>query len=96
MSYKEFLLAAIKMTASIAIPMAVILALLVALGGGLTVSGSLEMEGSDSLSLLLLIPALALLVCVLVSPVARFIFAFLDRRSGKSTRVIQPDSEIKS
>ena len=95
MSYKEYLRVAIRVTMSIAVPIAAMFAILLALTNGFRAEGSLEFDAVDGLFFLVLIPAISVLLCVLVSPIARPIYVLMDRKNRKSKTPAQPGSEIK-
>jgi hypothetical protein len=96
MSYKEYLRIAIRVTVSIAVPIAALFAILLALSDGFKAEGSLEFDAVDGLFFLILIPALSVFLCVLVSPIARLFYTFLDRKNRMSEAPAQSDDEIKS
>ena len=95
LSSKEYLRVAIRVTLSIAIPVSVMLAILLALTDGLKAEGSLELDAVDGLLLLVLVPVISVLLCILVSPIGRLFYAFLDRKNRKSQASTQSDKEIR-
>jgi len=80
MTYREYLLVAIKVTTSITVPVGAAIAILIALLNGTQMQGSLEFEAMDGFAFLILLPAVSIVLCVLVSPIARLLYLFLDRR----------------
>jgi hypothetical protein len=80
---------------SVTVPIAVMFAILLALTDGFKAEGSLEFDAVDGLFFLVLIPAISVFLCVLVSPIARPFYTFLDRKNRKSKAAPQSDSEIK-
>jgi len=95
LSYKEYLRVAIRVTISITVPVAALVAILLALSSGFKAEGSLELDAEDGLLLLLLLPAISVLLCVLMSPLARPFYALLDRKNRKSKASTPSDGEIK-
>jgi hypothetical protein len=80
MTYKEYLLIAIRVTTSITVPVGAAIAILIALLNGTQIQGSLEFEAMDGFIFLILLPAVSIVLCVLVSPIARLLYLFLDRK----------------
>ena len=80
MTFKEYLLVAIKVTTSITVPVGAAIAILIALLNGTQMQGSLEFEAMDGIAFLILLPAVSIVLCVLVSPIARLLYLFLDRK----------------
>ena len=80
MTFKEYLLVAIKVTTSITVPVGAAIAILIALLNGTQMQGSLEFEAMDGFAFLILLPAVSIVLCVLVSPIARLLYLFLDRK----------------
>ena len=95
LSSKEYLRVAIRVTLSIAVPVSAMLAILLVLTDGLKAEGSLELDAVDGLFLLVLVPAISVLLCILVSPVGRPFYAFLDRKNRKSQAPTEPNNEIR-
>lgn len=80
MTYKEYLLIAIRVTTSITVPVGAAIAILIALLNGTQMQGSLEFEAMDGFIFLILLPVVSIVLCVLVSPIARLLYLFLDRK----------------
>lgn len=83
MRFSDYLAIAVRMTISITLPIGLLVGIVIAVAGGMTASGELEFEQLDGLILIVLLPAISVILCVLVSPVARLVYALLDR--GKTT-----------
>ena len=95
LSTKEYLRVAIRVTLSIAVPVSAMLAILLALTDGFKAEGSLEFDAVDGLLFLVLIPIISVFLCVLVSPVGRLFYVFLDRKNRKSKASNPSNGEIK-
>ncbi len=83
MRFRDYLAVAVRMTISITLPVGLLIGIAIGVAGGMTASGELEFERLDGLILIVLLPAISVILCVLVSPVARLVYALLDR--GKTT-----------
>jgi len=95
MSYKDYLRVALRVTISITVPVAALLAIFLALSNGFKATGSLEFDAVDGLFFLVLIPAISVFLCLLVSPISRSFYILLDRKNRMSEMPAQSDNEIK-
>lgn len=96
MTYKEYLLIAIRVTTSITVPVGAAIAILIALLNGTQMQGSLEFEAMDGFIFLILLPVVSIVLCVLVSPIARLLYLFLDRKKRGRNSASHTDGKTGS
>lgn len=87
MSFKKYLKSLLKMTISSSLTLALLVCILVLLVGETSVEGNieLEIERIDGLWLLLGLPAIAIILSTVLSPVSFFLHRLISRREARST-----------